>query len=61
MSNVIKRSSKLTYFTIPVFALILIGLYVLPSKLDFSYQIKFGTCVLNEFFHGVFPLQIRWR
>ena len=41
MSNVIKRSSKFTYFTIPVFVIILIGLYVLPSKLDFSYQIKF--------------------
>lgn len=41
MSNVIKRSSKLTFFTIPVFVIILIGLYVLPSKLDFSYQIKF--------------------
>ena len=41
MSNVIKRSSKLTYFTIPVFAVILLGLYILPSNLDFSYQIKF--------------------
>ena len=41
MSNVIKRSSKLTYFTLPVFTLLLIGLYILPSRLDFSYQIKF--------------------
>ena len=41
MSNVIKRSSKLTHFTIPVFAVILLGLYILPSNLDFSYQIKF--------------------
>ena len=41
MSNVIKRSSKLTYFTIPVFAVILLGLYILPWNLDFSYQIKF--------------------
>jgi branched-chain amino acid transport system permease protein len=41
MSNVIKRSSKLTYFTLPVFTLLLIALYILPSRLDFSYQIKF--------------------
>lgn len=41
MSSIVKRSSKLTYFTIPIFSLILIGLYLLPSKLDFSYQIKF--------------------
>jgi branched-chain amino acid transport system permease protein len=41
MSNTVKRSSKLTYFTLPIFAVILIGLYLLPQKLDFSYQIKF--------------------
>jgi branched-chain amino acid transport system permease protein len=41
MNNIVKRSSKLTYFTLPIFAVILVGLYLLPGKLDFSYQIKF--------------------
>jgi branched-chain amino acid transport system permease protein len=41
MTNIVKRSSKLTYFTLPIFSFILIGLFVLPQKLDFSYQIKF--------------------
>jgi branched-chain amino acid transport system permease protein len=41
MSNVIKRSSKITYFTLPFFVALLIGLYLLPQKFDFSYQIKF--------------------
>ncbi|MGI9226051.1 MAG: branched-chain amino acid ABC transporter permease [Candidatus Nanopelagicaceae bacterium] len=41
MNKSVKRSSALTYFTIPIFTVLLIGLYLLPGKFDFSFQIKF--------------------
>ena len=39
--SIIKRSTKVSNFALPVFAIILIALFLVPSQLDFSYQIKF--------------------
>jgi branched-chain amino acid transport system permease protein len=41
MSMLIKRSSKVSNFAIPIFGLTLLALFLVPSTLDMSYQVKF--------------------
>jgi branched-chain amino acid transport system permease protein len=41
MSTLIKRSSKVSNFAIPIFGLTLLALFLVPSTLDMSYQVKF--------------------
>jgi branched-chain amino acid transport system permease protein len=41
MSNYITRSSRVSNFAIPVFGIILLALFLVPTLLDMSYQIKF--------------------
>lgn len=41
MSTLIKRSSRVSNFAIPIFGLTLLALFLVPSTLDMSYQVKF--------------------